>query len=86
MLDENPVHRRELLDGPLAVVATQAAVLLTAEGTVREIVDRRVIDVRHSRLHPQRKPVAALDVARHHRAREAVRGVLGYRERLFVTA
>src|SRR4029450_10051661 len=41
VLDRDPMHRGELLDRPPAVVSAEAAVLFTAEGTVRQVVDRR---------------------------------------------
>src|SRR5690349_24338046 len=62
VLHGDPMLRRELLDRPLPVVATEAAVLLAPERRVREIVDRRIVHVRHARLYARRETRAALEV------------------------
>src|SRR6185436_20136380 len=82
MLDGNPVHRGELLDRPPAVVSAEAAVLFAAKGTVRQVVDRRVVDVRHPGLHALREAVAALDIAREHSGRQAVARLIRHTQRI----
>src|SRR6185436_11820391 len=73
MLDGNPVHRGELLDRPPAVVPAEAAVLFAAEGTVRQVVDRRVVDVRHPGLLRRRKYAAEARVPAARRRGSAAR-------------
>src|SRR3954467_13836208 len=72
VLDGDPVHCGELLDRPPAVVSAETAVLFTAEGTVRQVVDGRVVHVRHPGLHTLRETVAALDIAREDSGGQAV--------------
>src|SRR5690349_8318475 len=71
VLDGDPMHRRELLDRPPAVVSAEAAVLFTAEGTVRQVVDRRVVHVRHSGPYALRETVASLGIAGEDRGGQA---------------
>src|SRR4029453_383858 len=72
VLDRDPVHRGEFLHRPPAIVSAQAAVLFTAEGTVRQVVDGRVVHVRHPGVHTLREPVATLEIAREDRGGQTV--------------
>src|SRR6476619_5570434 len=58
--------------GAPAVVSAEAAVLFAAEGTVRQVVDRRVVDLRHPGLHALGETVAPLDIAREDSRGQAV--------------
>src|SRR5688572_11856011 len=82
MLDGDPVHRGELLDRPPAVVSAEAAVLFTAEGTVRQVVDRRVVHVRHPGLHTLRETVATLDIAGEDSGGQAVARLIRHTQRI----
>ena len=66
MLHADPVRRSEFFDRPLAVVAPETAVLLSAKRAIRQIIDRRIIDVSHARVEASREAGAALEIARHH--------------------
>lgn len=50
MLHTDPVSCGEFFDRPLAVVPPQTGILLSAKRAIRQIIDRRIIDVSHAGL------------------------------------
>src|SRR5690606_15740064 len=71
-LERDPAHLRELVDAGLAAVPPEPAEADAAEGHVRLVVDRAVVDVRHARAQAPRDREAALLVARDDAGREPV--------------
>ena len=77
MLHRDQMVGRELGDDPVAVKATDAAVLLTPEHDVRAVVDGNIIDVSHARLDLERKTQAPSLIAGEDRTGQAELRLVG---------
>src|SRR4029079_13964633 len=82
-LDGDPAQVRELLDPSHASETTIAAVLHTAEGHLRLVVNGRPVDVAHAGFDAASDLERASDVAREHGSGEPVLGVVRHTDRLF---